>query len=74
MLSNRKSQHWLRSRKIKSERGNIMAELSAFNKFKFFEVLRIQAPYHEIQNLYLFSRTKTPPIMLVIQKKMVTKW
>ena len=44
MLSNRKPQHWATTRKIKSERRNIMTELSAFNKLKFLEILRIQAP------------------------------
>lgn len=47
MLPNGESQYGARTGKIKSESGNIMTELSAFNKFKFLEILRIQAPCQE---------------------------
>lgn len=43
MLSNRKSQHWCWCWKSKFKFSHIVAELNAFNKFKFLEFLRIQA-------------------------------
>lgn len=54
MLPNGESQYGARTGKIKSESGNIMTELSAFNKFKFLEILRIQAPCQEMWKLKLF--------------------
>lgn len=45
VLSYWKTQHRGWCRKSKSELSHIMAELGAFNKFKFLEVLRVQATY-----------------------------
>jgi hypothetical protein len=63
MLSNRKSQHGARTRKVKSKCGNIMTELSAFNKFKFLEILRIQAPYKKmyVETLIIVKNQPTSP-------------
>lgn len=60
MLPNWKTQHRSRRRQSKLKLSHIMAELSAFHEFEFFEVFRVQTTYkhqlmHKLINIHLLS-------------------
>ena len=58
MLPNWKTQYRSRSRQSKLKLSHIMAELSAFHEFEFFEVFKVQTTYkhqlmHKLINIHL---------------------